>query len=207
MVEYSAKPKVGDAVTVAGSVCMMGASTAFPHIAHTVGLVLFYGGLAVATIYPSWRWGWHYFCVWRRGKSHQEGITQPTGGNAPIWRAVAHVRVAINDHDHSNCYPRTLTALRQAGADAKIIIRGRPEIDTSGPQTFSAVSSDIPAEYWKVSVLGAMATSELHHGNNMPHTNPESVWAWGPKGVHEKKHYSDLTVNMNDIKRIWPSAE
>ena len=121
----------------------------------------------------------------------------------PIWRAVAHVRLAINDSAHDKCYPATLTALRQAALDGKIRLRGRRELDVRGSQTFSDVSSDIPAEYWRVSVIGPMATS--HQGIGYPHTNPETVYAWGPKGVYEKKRYADLTVNMQEIERLWPS--
>jgi hypothetical protein len=125
--------------------------------------------------------------------------------DAPIWRAVAYVRRAINDTNHQKCYPATLTAIRQAALDGKIKLRGRREIDVGGgPQTFSDVSSDIPAEYWKVSTIGALATSEEGWGS-YPHTNPETLYAWGPKGIYEKKRYADLTVNMQEIKRLWPS--
>ncbi len=123
----------------------------------------------------------------------------------PIWKAVAHIRDAINDTSHGECYPETLKAIRQAALDGKIKLRGRPEINTDGPQKFSDVSSDIPPEYWRVSLIGAMATDERCYGVGYPHTNPETVYAWGQKGVYEKKRYSDLTVNMQEIKREWPS--
>lgn len=124
--------------------------------------------------------------------------------DTPIWRAVAHIRVAINDTDHDKLYPTTLNVIRQAALDGKIKLRGRREIDTGGRQQFSNVRSDISPEYWKVSTIGAMATDERYQGGSWPHTNPETAYAWGPKGVYEKNRYADLTVNMQEIRRLWP---
>lgn len=121
----------------------------------------------------------------------------------PIWQAVEHVRKAINDTNSKECYPTTLGAIRQAALDGKIKLRGRREIDRGGSQAFSDVSSDIPAEYWKVSTLEPMTTTE-HGVGGYPHTNPETVYAWGPKGIYEKNRYADLTVDMREVKRLWP---
>lgn len=68
MAEFSPAPKVGDVVTLCGTVAMMGAPIAFPEIGHVAGLVLFWSGLAGMIGYPLWRWGFHYFGVLRRAK-------------------------------------------------------------------------------------------------------------------------------------------
>ena len=103
--------------------------------------------------------------------------------DTPIWRAVQHVRAAIDDIEHSKCYPRTLQAIRQAALNGQIKIRGHAQIDEDGPQRFSSVSSDISPDYWKISTIGPMATDEIGRGG-YPHTNPESGYSWGPKGMY-----------------------
>lgn len=123
----------------------------------------------------------------------------------PIYHAVEYVRAKIGDANKNECFPATLAALRQAAADTKIVFRGRPEIDKEqGRTTFSNLVVAIPTDYWKASVLTAMATAEEHASGGWQHTNPETVWAWGPKGIHEKKRYADLTVDMQQVRRVWP---
>ncbi len=39
-----------------------------------------------------------------------------------------------------------------------------------------------------------------------PH-NPETAFAWGPKGIDEKNRYASLTVNMQDIERTFGSGK
>jgi hypothetical protein len=39
-----------------------------------------------------------------------------------------------------------------------------------------------------------------------PHTMAESTWAWGPKGIYEQKHYTDLQVRSADIYQIVSAA-
>lgn len=122
--------------------------------------------------------------------------------DTPIWRAVAHVRAAINDREQDKCFPTTLKAMRQSALDKKIRIRGRQEIDTGYGTSFSDVRSDIAPEYWKVSTINALATDEKCQEE--AHTNPETAFAWGPKGIYEKNRYSDLRVDMKEIKKLWP---
>jgi hypothetical protein len=122
----------------------------------------------------------------------------PATHDTPIWRAVTHVRAAINDREQDKCFPAT----RQAALDKKIKIRGCREIDTGPGISFSDVRSDIAPEYWKVSTIGALATDEKCQGD--VHTNPETAFAWGPKGIYEKHYYADLRVDMKEIKKLWP---
>jgi len=124
--------------------------------------------------------------------------------DTPIWHAVAHVRSVINDTDKENLYPETRKALRQAALNGEIKLRGRREIDAVNSKTlFSDVSSDVPSEYWKTSVINAMATAEVGLGNS--HTNPETPYAWGPKGIYERNRYADLTADLQEVQRKWRS--
>jgi hypothetical protein len=124
--------------------------------------------------------------------------------DTPIWRAVEHVRAAIDDREQDKCFPTTLKAIRQAALDQKIKLRGRRELDKGSDTrtSFSEVRADIPYEYWKVSTIGALATDERCQDD--VHTNPETAFAWGPKGIYEKNRYADLSVNMLEIKKAWP---
>lgn len=164
-----------------------------PHMPALLAIPI-YGSLIALSLWGFWPLFQRTFKI--------AGFGIPRSYETPIARAVAHVRGAINDLNHEKCFPETLKAIRQAALDGKIKIRGRREIDTGPSTTFSDVRSDIPSDYWKVSTIGAMATDEKYSTDT--HTNPETAYAWGPKGIYEKNRYTDLAVNMQEIKSVWP---
>jgi len=121
----------------------------------------------------------------------------------PIHNAVAHVAARIGDTDEGQCYPTTRTALRQKASDGSLQLRGRKELNIEGQTRFSDVHIDIPKEYWANSLIGSMATSSAYE-NRDTHTNPETAYSWGLKGVYEKNRYSSLLVEWNEVLRLWP---
>ena len=124
----------------------------------------------------------------------------------PMHKAVAHISDCIGDYDAKNCFPQARLVIRQNALDGKLRIRGCKELNkNSGATEFSAVHTMVPAEYWAKSTVGALATAGDEHAIRDTHTNPETVYAWGEKGVYEKNRYSNLLVNWIDVLKLWPT--
>lgn len=51
--------------------------------------------------------------------------------DAPIWRAVLYVSLAINEKYDSQCWPKARQAIRQTAIDGKIHLRGRKRLRSS----------------------------------------------------------------------------
>ena len=79
-------------------------------------------------------------------------------------------------------------------------IRGRHEIEIAGQDrtNFSDVYTEIPPAYWKYSVINVLATGPTCEAER--HTQPETVYAWGPKGLHETNCYAGLQLNSEDVR-------
>jgi predicted nucleotide-binding protein len=97
---------------------------------------------------------------------------------------------------------KTRLYIRQRAAEGRLTIRGRHEIEVvcQDRTTFSDLYTEIPSAYWKHSVINVLATGALYE--NERHTNPETVYAWGPKGLHEPNCYSGLQLNSNDVSQL-----
>jgi hypothetical protein len=149
----------------------------------------------------------------------QRGASQPFGlgeriisaffvresREAPIWKAIEHVRQVIGDDDDTRCWPKTCTEIRQAALNEELAIRGRHQLKTAGQTLFSDVHDDVPRDYWRISKINALATSDAHSSDR--HTDPESTWAWGPAGIDEQKRYADLRVSMKEVQKRWSSKK
>ncbi len=122
----------------------------------------------------------------------------------PIHKAVAYIAERIGDTNESQCYPSTLTTLRQIASDGKVRMRGCKQLDIKSETRFSDIHTDIPKEYWVNSTIGAMATSPAYLKST--HTNPETAYSWGAKGVYDNNRYCDLMVNWNEILELWPTG-
>lgn len=122
-------------------------------------------------------------------------------GYLPINYIVSHVAKRIEDTDEEYCYPDTLQTIRQEASNGNLRIRGKKQLNTQETR-FSDIHTDIPKEYWEKSVINSLATSIAYMGDT--HTNPETAFAWGEKGVYEPNRYADLQVEWEDVRRIWP---
>jgi hypothetical protein len=136
------------------------------------------------------------------GSLRLEPSVQSLNFDTEIWKAIAHVALVLREKKNKDCLPQTRIAIRQAALDAKIRVRGRKQLNTSGPMTFSEVHSDVPASYWANSTLNALSTEEQHSDDE--HTFPEASHSWGPKGINEKNRYASLLVSMQEIESLWP---
>jgi hypothetical protein len=134
-------------------------------------------------------------------------ITDASPDFKPIHLAVEWIAKHIGDSDESGCYPRTLSAIRQNAVSGELKVRGRKQIDKNDAQMhFSGVVTDVPKEYWDNSVLTALTTTADPDGQAGSHTNPETAKSW-PGGYFEKRRWSALHVDWNDVLRIWPNAK
>jgi len=120
----------------------------------------------------------------------------------PLWRIVERIASAIGDSRELEHYARTRLRIRQAALDGQLSIRGRHEIDNAGQDRtkFSDVYTEIPPAYWKNSVINALATGATFEADR--HTNPETVYAWGQKGLHEPNCYTGLQLNSDDVSQL-----
>lgn len=194
MAEFSPRPKVGDGIAIAGSVCVMGAPAAFPQISHAVGLILFYGGLAGVIAYPAWRWGWHYAIEAANSRISAFDLRE---------MAVSRGWPAVVEGDNND--PRWfdfLNQLRQAASDKRIPVWGRDELRNAsgryGKRTMIEPLISIPADYWNKfqiepsSFLSGRAertrTYDLHH----------KTWGHGER-------YNNLHFGKREAKRLLRS--
>jgi hypothetical protein len=96
--------------------------------------------------------------------------------------------------------------IRQAALDGRLRIRGRHEIESAGQDrtNFSEIYTEIPSAYWKHSIINVLATGAAYETDR--HTKPETVYAWGPKGLHETNCYAGLQLNSDDVSRLMADA-
>lgn len=142
--------------------------------------------------------------VWGRKTTHSTKKGESENHFVPIYKGVEYVSERIGDAAETQCYPTTLNALRQQAVNGALRMRGRKQLDTADGTCFSSVHTDIPKEYWEKSVLSYLTVSP-EFKNRDSHTNPETAYSWGPKGVHENNRYSSLLIEWNDLLRLWPN--
>jgi hypothetical protein len=135
-------------------------------------------------------------------------VSSPSRTNAdsfvPIDEAISHVADAINDKNDGECFPVARHDLRQAAVFGELETRGRKQID--GPNEhqsyFSEVQTMIPHDYWKTATIAPLATDK--HFTGTGHTLPETPSDWGPDFRRANEQYANLSVNANDLMRLWP---
>ena len=120
----------------------------------------------------------------------------------PLWQIIERIASAIEDSRELEHYARTRGWIRQAALDGQLRIRGRHEIESAGQDrtNFSDVYIDIPSAYWKHSVIAVFATGATFEADR--HTSPETVYAWGPKGLYETNCYAGLQLNSDDVSQL-----
>jgi hypothetical protein len=142
----------------------------------------------------------------------QEQAPQPAASyDMPMYSAIRHVASRIGDSDEKKNFEKSRGLLRQAALDGKIRIWGKRRVPTNSETEvkFSSVYSEIESTYWATSVISPMASidqslpdADMWDGH--PHTTAESTWSWGPKGIYEQRHCTDLKVNAAEIGKAWP---
>jgi hypothetical protein len=120
----------------------------------------------------------------------------------PLWRIIERIASAIGDSQELEHYARTRLCIRQAALNGRLRIRGRHEIESAGQDrtNFSDVYTVVPAVYWKHSVINFLATGATYESDR--HTGPETVYAWGPKGLNETNCYTGLQLNSDDVSQL-----
>src|ERR1700736_6226950 len=139
-----------------------------------------------------------------REKAEKPALRSPTAEPAyvPLWRIIEYVARVVGDKREDKYYAKTRTLIRQAALDRKLKIRGRHEIQSQNLTAFTQVHSDISPTYWSNSVINVLATA-AETGTEYRHTDPETVYAWGPKGVYEENCYAQLRGNWDDVSHLW----
>jgi hypothetical protein len=119
-----------------------------------------------------------------------------------LWRIIERIASAIGDSREPEHYARARLDIRQAALAGRLRIRGRHEIEIAGQDrtNFSDVYTEIPPAYWKYSVINVLATGPTCEAER--HTQPETVYAWGPKGLHETNCYAGLQLNSEDVSEL-----
>jgi len=126
-----------------------------------------------------------------------------SGGFIPIHRAVQHVASHIGEYASKECYPEARRLLRQKASDGLLEMRGRKQIETSEQRLkFSDLETEIPADYWRTSVINPLSTDGEHADGD--HTMPETVFAWGKDGIYETNRYASVRTSWADVSRLWP---
>jgi hypothetical protein len=149
----------------------------------------------------------------RLGLKFIKGYPPEVRVTTPMYRAIRRIADVIGDTDAEH-FAETRLLMRQRAADGQLRILGKKQIPTTNPDMmkFSEVDSEIESDYWKVSVISEMATTDLSLPNadmwrGHKHTRAESPYSWGPKGIHEQKNYTDLKVIAADIDNFAKSLE
>jgi hypothetical protein len=125
----------------------------------------------------------------------------------PISEAVTHVANRIGETDAEKCWPEARKRLRQAAYDKKLKIRGRKQLANrraTRDGDYADIHTDISNDYWSATELSAMATSQSRPNQTDCHTDPETAYAWGPKGLDERNRYAQLLIDWNDVIKEWP---
>jgi hypothetical protein len=159
----------------------------------TLGVLVFVFGIRID--------GWHvaFLPLWRKLKPLNF---------VPIHEAVSHVAKIVGDKnidEHDPCFPETRKAIRQAGLNGDVRMRGRRQLQSRDEYTshFDEVHQDIPAEYWKTSQLGPMASAAVDIGAS--HTMPVSPWDWHPTDFTKaNKQYASILAHWGDLIKLWP---
>jgi hypothetical protein len=122
----------------------------------------------------------------------------------PLWHIIERIASAVGDSREPEHYARTRLCIRQAALDGRLRIRGRHEIERPGQDRtiFSDVHTEIPSAYWKNSVINVLATGALFEADRQ--TGPETVYAWGLKGLYETNCYAGLQLHSDDVSQLWP---
>lgn len=131
---------------------------------------------------------------------------QTTKSFVPMHEAIAHIAKCIGDSEDNYFFGETRKLLRQEALNGTVKVRGHKQIDDHTESIkFNAVETNVPQEYWELSEIGALAASPslLHMSDT--HTSPQSVYAWGAKGWDEKKRYSQLRIDWDDVLKLWPN--
>jgi hypothetical protein len=133
-----------------------------------------------------------------------------TGSNEwkPVHFAIEHISNKIGDVDASGCFPEAGRLLRQRAYDQKVKLRGRKQLvdrPIFSKDEYSAIHTDIEGQYWTTSELNALATSADPRFQAGYQTDPQTAYAWGPKGIDERNRYAELIVCWSDIMREWPA--
>jgi predicted nucleotide-binding protein len=120
----------------------------------------------------------------------------------PLWQGIERIASAIGDSREPEHYAKTRLYIRQAALDGRLRIRGRHEVEVAGQDrtNFSDVYTEIPQAYWKHSVINPSATAFTYETDR--HTNPETAFSWGPKGVYETNSYAGLQLNSDDVSQL-----
>jgi hypothetical protein len=129
--------------------------------------------------------------------------TDDAEGRKPLWKALAHVRNAINDSDSKACYPAARAALRQAALDGAIHIYGHKSDRPMGEGgNYSMVSTLIPQLYWETADIGPLATDAQFADRFDCLTFPHRMSA-GKFGA-EINLYTKCTVIWDEVQKLWP---
>ena len=125
------------------------------------------------------------------------------GERAPLWKAVEHVRGAINDRNSKDAYPAARTALRQAALDGHVRIFGhKSERPMGAGGNYSLVSTPIPQIYWETADIGPLATDAQFADRfdclTFPHQMSDGRFG------KEIELYAKCTVIWYEITKQWP---
>jgi hypothetical protein len=123
----------------------------------------------------------------------------------PIHEAIDHIAKCIDDSVTQDCFSAARGALRQHASEGTVRMRGRRQIDDpTKDMAYSEAETQIPKDYWTISTIGPMAVDANFLDSG--HTFPEPVNAWGRRGLFEKKGYSRVRVDWDDIVKLWPGT-
>lgn len=122
----------------------------------------------------------------------------------PIHEAIEHIASCIDDSVTQDCFSAARSALRRHASEGTVRMRGRRQIDDpTKDMAYSAAETEIPKNYWAISTIGPMAVDANFLDTG--HTFPEPVNAWGRRGLFEKKGYSRVRVDWDDLVKLWPN--
>jgi hypothetical protein len=164
----------------------IGSHYAFPELPHTLGLVLFWGGLGGLLLWFLWI-GWRFL--------------RAPGSNAPardvsVGEAISYVcfrhwgrRFVDAAGDRTADVNASLTAFCQAAADDRITIWGKT---TSG-----AVFEKIPADFWRKNQIEWFGL--LRREPATESTDPAVH-----HGLAPSIRYSDLMTSRTQVEAAWP---
>ena len=136
-------------------------------------------------------------------QEESEALDEENERLVPIHEAIDHIARCIDDSVTQDCFSAARRALRRHASEGTVRMRGRRQIDDPAKDTaYSESETEIPKDYWTISTIGPMAVDANFLDTG--HTFPEPVNAWGRRGLFEKKGYSRVRVDWDDIVRLWP---
>lgn len=128
-----------------------------------------------------------------------------SGDWRPVFVAIQHIRERAGDGGADKCWPATRLALRQAAYDKRVTMKGRKHLPENNPHSgseYSSIFTDVESDYWATSEINALATSPDCQSDY--HTDPQTAFAWGKRGMSERNRYAELRINWADVLREWP---